>query len=167
MAHTRLIHTRPIRLGRSRLGRSMVGRSATGGSAFKPNIEGPLMGGTCRLIGRGEFSATSRTVFCTTADRCGSCAMTRLDAATGEAGAVGCRPPSFEQGAAHTAKAEGIGIILTAFRADHDGSPEIFFVNSVVYFLVYSVVDSNSSRQCHSVYPFILKCERFCHVQSI
>ena len=42
------------------------------------------MGGTCRRMGRGEFSATSRTIFSTTADRCGSCPFTTLDGATGE-----------------------------------------------------------------------------------
>jgi len=75
-------------LDRFMLDRSMLVRSMSGGSAFKPNIEGPLMGGTCRRMGLGEFSATSCTTFSTMAGRCGSCAFTILDAATGELGAA-------------------------------------------------------------------------------
>src|SRR5208282_4199304 len=35
------------------------------------------------------------------------------------------RPPSFQQGATHSAKAEIVRIVLTALRADHDGSPDV------------------------------------------
>src|SRR5271167_1481981 len=35
-------------------------------------------------------------------------------------------PPSFEQGATHSAKTEIVRIVLTALRADQDSSPDIF-----------------------------------------
>src|ERR1019366_992575 len=37
------------------------------------------------------------------------------------------RPLSFEQGATHSAETEVVRIVLTALRADHDGSPDAFF----------------------------------------
>ena len=76
--HARLIRTGPIEsrtINSRRIRIQTQHRGATDGR-YLP-ADGP-----------GEFSATSRTIFSTTADRCGSCPFTTLDAATDELGTV-------------------------------------------------------------------------------